>query len=97
MSLPETLLRAPAGRNVQNQLARLNVGDGSHEPSSFNMHRPRTGNVMLNEPVCFVIYQDLEIPSAPIWVRKERTKCCIVLQSYRATICWIFLVAANFK
>ncbi|GIX93928.1 hypothetical protein CDAR_367411 [Caerostris darwini] len=51
MSLPETLLRAPAGRNVQNQLARLNVGDGSHEPSSGNMqNRPRTGNVMLNEP-----------------------------------------------
>ncbi|GIY69133.1 hypothetical protein CDAR_35951 [Caerostris darwini] len=34
MSLSETLLRAPAGSNVQNQLARRNVGDGSIEPSS---------------------------------------------------------------
>ncbi|GIY61785.1 hypothetical protein CDAR_408861 [Caerostris darwini] len=34
MSVPETLLRAPAGRNVQNQLARGNLGDASNEPSS---------------------------------------------------------------
>ncbi|GIY48831.1 hypothetical protein CDAR_282741 [Caerostris darwini] len=51
MSLPERLLRAPAGSNGQNHLARRNVGDGSHEPSSGNMqNRPRTGNVMLNDP-----------------------------------------------
>ncbi|GIX97844.1 hypothetical protein CEXT_680441 [Caerostris extrusa] len=34
MSLPETLLGAPPGRNVQNRLARRNVGDGTHEQSS---------------------------------------------------------------
>ncbi|GIX93925.1 hypothetical protein CDAR_367391 [Caerostris darwini] len=51
MSLPERPQRAPAGSNGQNHLARRNVGDGSHEPSSGNMqNRPRTGNVMLNEP-----------------------------------------------
>ncbi|GIY50080.1 hypothetical protein CEXT_266061 [Caerostris extrusa] len=51
LSLPETLLGAPAGRNVQNQLAIGNGRDGSHEPSSGNMqNRPRTRNVMLNEP-----------------------------------------------
>ncbi|GIY04838.1 hypothetical protein CDAR_532291 [Caerostris darwini] len=51
MSILETLLRAPAGRNVQNHLASGNSGDGSHEPSSGNMqNRPRTGNVMLNDP-----------------------------------------------
>ncbi|GIX96382.1 hypothetical protein CDAR_592251 [Caerostris darwini] len=40
MSVPEMLLRAlPAWRNVQNQLTRGNVGDGSNEPSSDLYHR----------------------------------------------------------
>ncbi|GIY48827.1 hypothetical protein CDAR_282721 [Caerostris darwini] len=34
MSLPEMLLRAPAGSNGQNHLDRRNGGDGTHEPSS---------------------------------------------------------------
>ncbi|GIY47115.1 hypothetical protein CDAR_212331 [Caerostris darwini] len=37
-SILETLLRAPSGSNVQNQLARGNVGDASNEPTSDLFH-----------------------------------------------------------
>ncbi|GIY02685.1 hypothetical protein CDAR_126561 [Caerostris darwini] len=39
MSILETLLRAPAGSNVQNQLARGSVGDVSSEPLPHLIHR----------------------------------------------------------
>ncbi|GIX92823.1 hypothetical protein CDAR_429551 [Caerostris darwini] len=48
MSLPERLLRAPAGSNVHNQLARGNVGDASNETTADLFDRTSG----LRNPIC---------------------------------------------
>ncbi|GIY03974.1 hypothetical protein CDAR_40911 [Caerostris darwini] len=76
MSFPERLLRAPAGSSGQNHLARRNVGDGSHEPSSGNMqNRSRTGNAMLNEPSSGLFHR-ISGPANHMSGCRRSTKCC---------------------